>query len=109
MAYNRIINYLGSEPSHKEYTKHIYKRYSGLNRTAYNHDKYYTSMLQEERLFYSLIWKLCFDFMFLIMGTIRSLTRFQIGGIFITVVFFILIVFYTPIYMKKNYSPLNQF
>lgn len=110
MEYYRSINYLGSEDSHKEYTKHIYKKCSGLNRTAFNHDKYYTSMLEEDHLLYALLWKFCFDNMFLIMGMIRSLARFQLLGITLSLVFYIAILVYTPIYMKKNYKkPLDWF
>lgn len=109
MEYYKSINYLGSNQKHKQYTNYLYKRYSGLNRTAFNHDKYYSSMLEEDHLFYALIWKFCFDFMFLIMGTLRSIARLQLGGVPLAVIFFIAILVYTPIYLKKHYKPSERF
>lgn len=104
MNYDKNLNYIGSSENQKKYTNLIFSKYSGINRTAYNHDRFYNLMLQEEYLFFAIILKLFFDLIFIIMGILRSLKRFELFGIPIAFIFGIILIITTPYYLKLNYK-----
>jgi len=91
-------NYIGVTPKHKKMTNWIYKRYCQVNYTAYIHDNLYNIMKFEKYLINQIISKIFFDIIFLIMGILRSLSKAQLGGLFIIVILYVILFVSTPYY-----------
>lgn len=106
--YERTINYIGSSASQKKFTRHIHRKYGRINFISYIHDNMYKIILQVENVYLFIILKLLVDLMFLICGVFLNVFRFNvykgIQGIIITILAYIGILIYTPVYTYKHYK-----
>lgn len=105
MQYNKNKNYIGNSKRLKEYTKHFYKKCSALNYTSYCHDILYGNLLfREKNIFNRFILKMFFDLIFLKLGLIRALLKFQIHSIPVIIICYTILLLSTPfqsLWLKK--------
>jgi hypothetical protein len=99
LIYDKMHNYIGNAECQYNITKYIYRRCSGVNYTAYIHDNLYCILIRERYLLNKIILKFLFDIQFLLMGIIRSLRNFQIFGILVTFIFYLILLFHSPYYI----------
>lgn len=102
--YNKNNNYIGCDTWHYEITNHFYKSCSGVNYTAYVHDNLYEILYKEKYFLAMLMLKLCFDFIFLILGLIRSVRNFQLYAVPLVLILTCILIVTTPYYLRKVYQ-----
>lgn len=102
--YDKEQNYIGCSPLQHRITGTFYKRCSAINYTAYIHDNLYKFLWYEKYFLSILVSKICFDIIFLFMGIVRSLRKFQVFGVPLTIILFIILIAATPYYLYRVYN-----
>lgn len=102
--YMSQLNYIGCSEWQYKFTDLIYKKCSAINYTAYVHDNLYKFLWTEKYFISILLLKFCFDIVFLIMGITRSLRKFQVFGVPLTMILFSALIIGTPYYIWRVYN-----
>lgn len=96
--YNKNWNYIGSSDRQKHFTRYLYRKQTAINYTSYIHDNLYHLMNREQGIINKITMKICFDLVFLVMGTLRSIKTLQIMGVAYSIILFVILIVSTPYY-----------
>lgn len=103
--YDRNINYIGNAEWIYNITKYIYRKWSGINYTAYWHDIFYKHILHKEHgIINRVLLKILLDLVFLVMGFFRCLFNFQVYGCVAVIGLYLVLLCHTPFYIYNMYK-----
>jgi hypothetical protein len=97
--YHKEHNYIGNAEWQYKITNYFYRSCSGINYTAYVHDNLYLFLPREKYILNKLILKIIFDLQFIFMGTLRCLFKFQLHGIILSVILYLILLISSPVYI----------
>lgn len=96
-------NHIGSTDKQKKYTYFLFLISAVLNYIAFHHDIDYQEMLRQEKLSKALKKKLKADLKFGLSGFYFGLKEFEPHASIIAPLGTVVLICWTPIYMKRNW------
>jgi hypothetical protein len=106
--YDETKNYIGSTKTHLKYTKKIKENFQKINYISFCHDTMYLLSFQFNSKILFIISKVILDLYFLVAGSIHCLFSKNIIkgiiGMFIIIIFYLLILIYTPVYTYNYFK-----